>query len=507
MTARTCIILAGLFLGPLPESQAANPFADLLTKIEGQANAVLIMDVQGLHESALGQKQNWTKKHEENYLAHVSCIPPTVKRLVVGALLDPATLEPLWKTTVLENKEAVPLAFLARNEGGMMDQVSGDPVILTPRNSYLVAMGPKLIGVMRPANRQALGRWLRFTKTNATVAFSPYLRESLAVAAEGAQVVMAVDLRDVFDAEGIRRRLNDCKTIRSDKGALESLVKIWTGFEGFRFSVRVDESSNGELRLDFADPVAPLVPYVKALVLEAMDGVGAHVDDIQGWSVRAEGRAVILEGPLTEDGTRKALSLLLTPTSRVPSAAAEPVPGQVSQNAKATASVKYFKTLTTLLDDLRKAKADTFKQLAYWYYNTSKKIDELPVLNVDQDLLQFGTALSATLRNVSNMSRGVASQNTNLTMQAQVGYVNVPNYGGGYGYGYGYPYGYGYNPYYGNPYGGWGSTTVNVGQQAAYAAGDLQASESSIRNQTWTNIDNGLGTLRRKLTEKYQVEF
>jgi hypothetical protein len=430
-------------------------------------------------------------------------LPPDVSRVVVGAQLDATSLQPIWKVTLLQFKNPVDLAKLAHSMGGTMDQLNGQPVVLTPRNSFGVSVQPDVVGGMFPANRQEVGRWLRFLKQNSDVVLTPYLQEAAtATRDERNHAVMAFDATDVFDLEGIRHLLKESKTLSGEKVDLNALAKLFTGMRGFRFVVRIENDMRGELRLDFSDSVQPLVPYAKSLVLEALGGMGAQIEDLEGWSFEAEDRAIILKGPLTEQGAKKMLSPLFSPAVRMPTPTTAEGTSQPSMDPKLEATLKYYKSMTTLLDELQKQKAKTFNQQAYWYFDCAKKLDELPLLNVDPELLQFGAAVSILLRNLSSINKGVIAQNKYLQMNAAQGPTYVGTYAyGGYGYaGYGGA-GYGYTPYY------TGDVMINMGYQAAYASGKINAQEGAIRRQSWDNINNGLLALRRKLTEKYQIEF
>src|SRR5262249_55756617 len=134
--------------------------------------------------------------------------------------------------------------------------------------------------------------------------------------------------------------------------------------------------------------------------------------------------AILIHGTLTEKGAK----LLLSPVDNQMTGTAytgvpTTMPGSPGADPKAVASLMYYRSLTTMLDELRTERTTkTISQRGYWYQQYASKIDSLPVLNVDPDLLNFGGALSQTLRKMANVGQIVKRQNN--TIQAnQLDYV------------------------------------------------------------------------------------
>ena len=82
----------------------ADSFQDLLKRVPEQANVLLLLDVEAIQNSALGRRENFARKHENDCLNGVTAIPPTVSKLVVASQLDPTTLHLGWKITLAEVK-------------------------------------------------------------------------------------------------------------------------------------------------------------------------------------------------------------------------------------------------------------------------------------------------------------------------------------------------------------------------------------------------------------------
>jgi hypothetical protein len=150
-------------------------------------------------------------------------------------------------------------------------------------------------------------------------------------------------------------------------------------------------------------------------------------------------------------------------------------------------SKKYFEHIRLLLEQL----ASDFKgpnmspKIARRMVNeAAQEIDRLSVLNVDEELIAFGTGVSETLRNLRNLSK-TASLDANFRQATAAG-----NQGWGYAYGYG------------GFYGGTSlslSTSVTRKQESAVLAANELAVITMLQAKT--------AEIRKKMTLKYQINF
>ena len=81
-----------------------------------------------------------------------------------------------------------------------------------------------------------------------------------------------------------------------------------------------------------------------------------------------------------------------------------------TEDLKITASKKYFQHISLLIDTLRtELKGAGSPKLAQRMVNKAAlEIDRLPVLNVDEDLIAYGAGVSATFRNMRNLSKNAS---------------------------------------------------------------------------------------------------
>jgi hypothetical protein len=487
-------VLVGLAV--LGSSRAEDAFPALLKYVPQQANAALFVDVQALKSSRWAAREQRNETKDGNYVGGLNHFPPAVTKLVAASQFAPTSLENDWEVGVLALDKDVTAAQVAQVEAGSLDPVGDTQLVLLRRNAYALVIDPRTVGVRRPANRQETARWARSLRGRSRAAVSPYLSEAAALAGKEAPVVMAMDLADVFDPAGVRKRLAACKTLAGSKADLDRLVRLIGGLRGFTLLVRADDALSGELRLDFAEDPAALAKLAKPLVLEALDGMAAHVDDLEGWQSQVRGNAVVLNGPLSETEARMLLSPLLRPSTPVQT---QP-PAQASApeyDPRLVASLRYFHAVAKMLDDLKNMKASSFNNLAYWYSKQSKAIDDLPILDVDDELLEYGKVISETLRGLSTLAKGVSSQNKIIEMNVQEGVATLPS--SSYFYRYG-------------PGGGWGynvpdqAIVNNYGQVYGLIAANT-AAEGQLRSKTWENVDAATRDMRQKMTKKYKMEF
>jgi hypothetical protein len=494
--AMTAVLLAA---GAAP----AGPYDELLKRVPDPANAVLFANVRALRSSPYGVNHSWARKLESNYQGGLTDLPPTAERAVIAQRLDPSTLQPAWRLELVQLGQEVKPDDVARSEGGTLDRVRGLPVVVSPRGSFFVFFSPRVAAEACPADRQKLGRWLQFCEKSRGPAVSDYLRQA-AEAAAGPEAVFAVDLKDMFDVPGLERRLKGMKCLQGKNVNLAALARTLADVEGVQIRVRADSDLTGEVRIDFAGPATALKPFAKEFLLEVMEAMGAAVDDLDSWQAKVEGKAVVMSGPLTEHGAR----LLMSPAANRISGPAYADMQKLETappDPKAAASLRYYRSVTGLVNELRTQKpTKKVADRAYWYQQYAGKIDSLPMLNVDEELVQFGVAVSKTLRALANLGKAAQNQNTQINMQlVDTVATGTGYYPAGYGYGsYGpYNYGYGYGFY--APY----QVSYDNYNQIASMTARVGNTEHAIRDQTWKNIEDATVAMRRKMIEKYKIEF
>jgi hypothetical protein len=189
------------------------------------------------------------------------------------------------------------------------------------------------------------------------------------------------------------------------------------------------------------------------------------------------------------DALRRVMSLLEIPTTKFSSLKGVSTETATTDDV-AKLSQAYFKSIDAMLTDLkRKTKASARNSDAVWNRRYAEKIDRLPILHVDEQLLDFGQKLSETLRIMSD-DRQMNNLQGSMQERWERSSAGVQYSVDGYGYG---AYNY-YSPR---------QAEVNAGNLRA----DAQARGSATKIQGWTLINNGLLQIRKAMTMKYGVEF
>ena len=108
------------------------------------------------------------------------------------------------------------------------------------------------------------------------------------------------------------------------------------------------------------------------------------------------------------------------------------------------------------------------------------EIDRLPVLNVDEELIAYGTGVSETLRNMRNLSKN-ASLDATYRQAAIMGNT-----------------GYGYGGFYGGSTGALETSVMRKQMTAVLKSNQLEIG---------TMLAEKTAEIRKKMTLKYQTEF
>ncbi len=483
---------AALLLAARPVSAQ---FEDLAAKVPATANALVLLDAQKLLATPLAKREGWAEKYDQAFAAGLATISPDTRRMILASQLDYEFMKPHWELAIADFSSDRKVAEIARRTKGTLDQIGELPVVLLSDDSYCVQFAPTRLGVMSPANRQSVARWASDAVSKKETALSPYLRGTL-VASQTSQVVVAFDLQDAIPPDVIRAKLAASATLNGKKIGLNAAAKVLQHVRGLVFEVTVTDASVGRLRIHFNSDASVLAPVAKPLILEVLGGLGLMIADIRDWEAVTEPQRFTLSGPLSADGRKRVLSLIDHPTAALiaaqPASAAS-APQESNQAAQATQ--QYLKSIISSTDDLREKDMKTWGQKAQWLDNAARRIDRLPVLDVDPDMLAYGRYTTARMRDASAALKGIGI--STAAQQAQV-YQQYSTTGSGYGgaglYGYGGGYSY---------YNEWNNV---AGQRRAISAenraeGVLAAQAIS---REW---ENETAKLRQAMTQKFKINF
>ncbi|MBL8848503.1 MAG: hypothetical protein JNG89_02420 [Planctomycetaceae bacterium] len=476
-----CLAVTVFALPPAGRAHAALPTKEMLQRLPPSVNAISVIDVEALLNSPLAKKQKWHSKRDVEYGTRPLMVPPEAKTVLVGALLDPSNdLGQQWQVSLIDMATDISIDDIAKTEGGYVDPIDDVAAAWTPSDAYALEIAPHVLAMAQPANRQAISRWLKFAATNKEPALSEYLTNAMSRLTDSSQFVLALDLADVPKRHKVEERLAELDMFSGRDMKRAEVADLLVGLQGITATVSVTDSIQAELRVDFRDDVGPLGDLAKPLVLAALDAFDAHLSDIDGFEAQLNGKSVTLSGPLSIDGLRRVGSLLQMSTTKF-SDLQDVDPAESGSSNVVQASLQYYNSITALIEDLRHTLEDSRDNHAVWMERYGRKVDALPILNVDSDLLAWGANVAVTFREMGLAKRGAGIR----------GGVRKSAVYGDYSYSDGGYYA-SYRP------------AADVKNQINR---EEQAQAKAVRYNSWKEIEDTRADIRRQMTLKYSVEF
>jgi hypothetical protein len=481
------IVASGVLLVGVSARADSKKYGELLKHLPDGANVIALVDVEGLINSPLGQREKWGEKIADRPNA-VLGVSEAALRSVVAAQVDLQTFEERWKLSMVQLATATPkLAVLARREGGYIEDIEHQQVVWTPRNFYLIAFPEKIVGMVLPASRQLLAQWLR-NSLGKPRAFPPgWADRALFRADRDSQVVIAVDLADAISpahAEAWLRTLDSVTEGRHSPGLLApQLASIKLAF----LEVEVKSGITGTLHVEFDKPIDALKPVAKDVVLQALEACGVDIDDARRWDGEVKDRVIELSGPLDAGSLRRVLTLLSAPSLSTSLATGggrgnpvkeEDEPAEATPTDVAKASQRYFRSVVDIVDSLKQQRNESYSRIRFWLDRGAKQIDELPLLDVDTDLLDWGGKVALTLREMS-MSINYINKDKSYRLAGSA----KGSYQGWYG----------------------GGTWTSMDSRSTNTQANAMINVDTTTR--WSALQTAIGEMRKTMVQKYHVEF
>jgi hypothetical protein len=483
----------------LPQTASAN-FYELLRRIPDSANTIILIDVERMLMSPIAMREKW-RDHLNSPDAEPLHFPINAVRYLLASKLDfVSNFENLWDAAMIETTGELSLPYLSKQEGGYLDEIEGQQVAFSRRNAFFVSFQPTILGAYFPANRQDLARWLRMVKRREEPQVSEYLQKAVALVHGKDQMVIAFDLGDLLTSHQVRVWLHHAESLAGKELDVGALTKLLVSAKGVTLTMSATDRLEGTIRIDFGESPAPLEGVAKALIFEVLENQGMLLDEMREWAVMIEDKAVLLRGRMSRKGLRTLTDLIPIPAetldletsnSKAAGAAAATAARTDARSAnssapavsKATASMKYYRHISLLLEQTRKdvtASNVTPKLARRMVDKAAMEIDRLPVLNVDEELIAFGTAVSEILRNMRNLSK-------NASLDASYRQATIAANGG-----------YGYGGFYGGSTAALDTSVMRKQMTSVLKSNQLDA---------FTMLQEKSAEIRKKMTLKYQVEF
>lgn len=398
-------------------------FKDLLGRIPGEANAIVIIDVEKALNSPLGMREKWKEMQANAYADKPLIVPPGATKVVMAALIDPSTVQSVWEVSAIDLSQPVSIDTIARAEGGYTETLADKAAAWSPINAYFVALDKQVLGAITPANRQFASRWARQKQTLGGAFVSTFLRVAATGIDQGGEIVMALDLEDIISEKRVTRRIQsgDFESLVGKKFDIKALTAALASVKGISLRVDIGEEIVGKGTIEFGNDAAPLKDIAKPVLLEILAKSGMYIEEFNSFTVNVSGKRVTAEGKLTSNGLRRLLSVIQPPsplTDAPPAPAApsggaaqqpnDPPPAANSGAPNAKASQQYYRAIVDILDKLGKevgtgAKSASLSQSANWMTRDAKRIERLPILNVDPELVTWGGDVASRLKEAASV--------------------------------------------------------------------------------------------------------
>jgi hypothetical protein len=474
-------------------------FEELLKKVPESPNVIVVLNAEKIFASEVAMEGGWKQQYGATYADSPLLMPPSAQQFVLAADLDLARLLPRWQAAVMRLSIDPSKELIARNIGGEAGELAGLDVISTAKGGMIVRFEPNVFGLRQPGDRQVMSRWIREAKAN-NATLSPYLQSAANVPDRvGTEIIMALDLTDAVNPERVAERVSQSEVLQGasidQKAATEALASI----RGLTLGARVTKRVHGVLRIDFDRDVSVLADVAKPLFLETLDEAGAAIDDFREWSVKVGPKRISLEGDLSQDGLRRLFSFLEVDATAVHADEAKTASSDDPQapSVDAYTSLNYFQSIQRYLNDLKRERgASSYYTIAVWFDKYARRIDRLPILHVDKDLVDYGQRTVSQLRNCVEAIRGAGIRTG--AQSAQITGSVEPGYDGNY-----------YDPYtlFGNASSRAQAQVSAVEQQRRAIRRAEQGQSSMDVRGIIRQIEEETSSIRRQMTERYNIEF
>ncbi len=480
------IIRALVICVVLIQAQALQAQLDSTLKlVPNDANAVAIVRVEKIYGSEMAATEKWIEQSRVKYSSSPLYFPTSTKSVVIAAEIDLGHGSALWEAAYLTMKSEIDMNFVCKLCKGVNHKIAGFESVDTPDGGTMLKLSKNTLATKFPANRQQISRWARSVKNEQTGKLSDYLLKvsEFAQKKSDAEIIMGLDLVDAIGPKQLREKLRQ-KTWLTDT---DTLVKVLSSIQGVTFEVKLRSDATGVMRIDFAEDTSAIKRDAKNLVVAALQDNGLYIRDFDKWETEIQGKQIVFSGRLSSTGLRRVSSIIEPPQASVPTKETTKSDSGEVAGRKARATKEHWDAVQALLKDIRKYQPQTRNQLAFYYERYARKIDGLPILNVDEEELDYASAVANVLRQVALGRRDVVARTAATRKQYR---------------GYDYTYTYGSH--------GWVRGGRSAQSASEAAAANIIAQGATSKAKLMEGLDQLSASVRRSLTKKfsdYQIEF
>jgi len=479
-------------------------FDILVQHLPEDANTLVLFDMEAILATPMATHGKWREGEQNDFSAGLLMVPPQTLQLAMASQMDIELMQGHWHASAMKLSEEPSMMTVTERYGGNVDEISRQSAAVLPNNTYVIKFGKFIVGSMYPADRQKAARWVDDVfSMSARKPLPTYLAEAVGYADhQKTPIIMAIDLENLLAPQLIRHRLDSMKSLKDHNVDLDKLATALSSVRGATLGLNVTDRISGGLKIDFANDISLMKDFAKPLLLECLSNHGTMIQEFNNWDIQVSTKEILLKGSLGPSGTQRIFSLLHTPPNmQVVETTSDSGSNQKSNPQRvAKASQQYFHSIGLLLNDLtsedQRHQLTTPGLIAQWYARYAAKIDALPILHVDPDLVTFAAKVSGTLRQSQSAMRGVGAKTVaQISDTAQPQVYDYAAATGPYG---GYGYRYAYNPR---------ASMRADGEQMMKIAENQKLAGYSTAGNLMQQITTAMANMRRTMTEKYNIEF
>ena len=352
-------------------------------------------------------------------------------------------------------------------------------------------MPGNVLGIVRPSDRKLVSRWLNKEVGSGS---SEYLKKHAVQGSKFISLLLAVDLQDTWSPIALEQKLVGFESLKGLD--MKSVATTLSSVHGIRIIVGRRNLNECIISLDFGSSPANLLPVATNFFVEVLQRSQSSMPEASKWVASLDGNTIAFRGSVTVESLDHLLGIFSVhrQAANIPSADLEPIQDPTSESALLETNKTYYAKSTNIIKRVRDYSASNTGSRAQMNGQMARRLDDLPTLNVDPELVNFAVAVSQGLR--GNM---VALQQTNIQANATALANNAgatsTGYQGGYVGAYGgWHAGHSYT-YYDD------SNSMNRYADMAQAQGNYSYRELIAQ------IDAMEAEIRRRMTEKYKVQF
>lgn len=492
-------------------NQASADFEDLLKKTPGDANVIVLIDAAKIFQSEVAVAGNWKQKFEDNYGQAPLRMPPEAAQFILAAEVNLATLTPIRETAIMRTNADMPMSAVRRLVKGTADNFGELEAVQTPKGDFVVKFGPQEFGMMSPGNRQSVNRWISsVSQANGTSTLTPYLSKSAAYPDKvGTEIIMAMDLTGAIGASAIEQKLQSSEVIKASGVDAKVAAKILASLEGLTLGVRVTDMAHGSLKVDFSQPIDAISSIAQPLLLEILEKEGSSINEFYTWKSQPTKTGFRISGNFDQGGLQRIFSFLeldatvidqASTTDKNAEGSATPANPADRYTIDTDATREYFEGVEKYLHDLsRETGAKSYFTIATWFEKYAKRIDRMPILHIDPQLVDFSSHVVGQMRDCSEAIRGAGVKEgaRSATVHGSSSYYDSNSYNDGY--------------FGGGSVVGGNAQQVDGVRNAETERRTIRKQERAASSMTVRGIvrqmEEDTSRMRRELTEKYQIEF